>query len=94
MPNIDPVLVLELLSLGLVTGFLADSRLSAQLAVAMPRMPHGAVGYLYVPGVVIVSIASITAAPWGARTAHRTGIAPLKKVFASVLYLIAAYFFH
>lgn len=61
----------------------------------LPHMPDGAVGYLYVPGVVIISVASVTTAPWGARTAHRIDIAPLKKVFASVLYLIAAFFlFH
>ena len=55
-------------------------------------MPAGAVGYLYLPGVVIISSASMLTAPWGARTAHRIDIAPLKKVFASVLYVIAGYF--
>jgi uncharacterized protein len=61
----------------------------------IPQMPVGAIGYLYLPGVIIVSIASMCTAPLGARTAHRIDIAPLKKVFASVLYLLAAYFlFH
>jgi uncharacterized protein len=47
------------------------------------------------PGVIIVSIASMCTAPLGARTAHRIDIAPLKKIFASVLYVLAAYFlFH
>jgi uncharacterized membrane protein YfcA len=31
-------------------------------------------------------------APLGARTAHRMDIRPLKKVFATVLYGLAAYF--
>jgi uncharacterized membrane protein YfcA len=31
-------------------------------------------------------------APWGARTAHRIDIAPLKKIFAVFLYVMAAYF--
>jgi uncharacterized membrane protein YfcA len=31
-------------------------------------------------------------APVGARTAHRMDIAPLRKVFAVVLYCLAAYF--
>ena len=31
-------------------------------------------------------------APLGARTAHRMDIRPLKKVFAAVLYVLAAYF--
>lgn len=58
----------------------------------LPQMPPGAIGYLYLPGVFVISIASMCTAPWGARTAHRIDIAPLKKVFASALYLIAAYF--
>ena len=64
----------------------------------LPAMQHngvaltGNLGYLYLPGVIIVSLASIGTAPLGARTAHRIDIAPLKKVFASVLYLLAAYF--
>lgn len=58
----------------------------------LPQMPSGAMGYLYLPGVIIISTASMSTAPWGARTAHRIDIAPLKKVFASVLYVIAVYF--
>jgi len=58
----------------------------------LPQMPPGAVGYLYLPGLVIISIASMTLAPLGARTAHRMDIRPLKKVFAVVLYGLAAYF--
>ena len=58
----------------------------------LPQMPPGAIGYLYLPGVFVISIASMCTAPWGARTAHRIDIAPLKKVFASALYVIAAYF--
>ena len=58
----------------------------------LPQMPPGAAGYLHLPGVFIISCASMLTAPWGARTAHRIDIAPLKKVFASVLYLIAIYF--
>ena len=58
----------------------------------LPRMPPGSVGYLYLPGLVIISLASISTAPWGARTAHRMEIRPLKKMFAVVLYILAAYF--
>jgi uncharacterized membrane protein YfcA len=55
-------------------------------------MPPGSFGYLYLPGLVIVSLASVCTAPLGARTAHRMNIRPLKKVFASILYVLAAYF--
>jgi len=58
----------------------------------LPQMPPGAVGYLYLPGLVIISLASMTLAPLGARTAHRMDIRPLKKVFAVVLYGLSAYF--
>jgi uncharacterized membrane protein YfcA len=60
--------------------------------IGMPQMPPGSVGYLYLPALVIISIASVAMAPLGARTAHRMDIRPLKKVFATVLYGLAAYF--
>jgi uncharacterized protein len=52
----------------------------------------GNLGYLYLPGLIIISIASMCTAPLGAKTAHKIDINPLKKVFASVLYVLAAYF--
>lgn len=58
----------------------------------LPQMPAGSVGYLYLPGLVVISTASVITAPWGARTAHAMDIRPLKKVFAGVLYVLAAYF--
>ena len=58
----------------------------------LPQMPPGSVGYLYLPGLAVISLASISSAPLGARTAHRMDIRPLQKVFAGVLYILAAYF--
>ncbi len=58
----------------------------------LPQMPAGSVGYLYLPGLLVVSLASISTAPLGARTAHRMDIQPLKKVLAVVLYGLAGYF--
>ena len=58
----------------------------------LPQMPPGSLGYLYLPGLVVISMASVITAPLGARTAHGMDIRPLKKVFACVLYLMAAYF--
>ncbi len=60
--------------------------------IGMPQMPPGSVGYIYLPALVVISIASMAMAPLGARTAHRMDIRPLKKVFATVLYGLAAYF--
>jgi uncharacterized membrane protein YfcA len=58
----------------------------------LPQMPPGALGYLYWPGVLVISIMSMLMAPLGARTAHRMDIQPLKRLFAVVLYLLAAWF--
>lgn len=60
--------------------------------MGLPQMPPGSVGYLYLPGLVIISLASMLMAPVGARTAHRMDIQPLQKLFALVLYCLAAYF--
>ena len=58
----------------------------------LPQMPPGSIGYLYLPGLAVISIASMLMAPVGARTAHRMDIQPLRKLFAIVLYCLAAYF--
>lgn len=58
----------------------------------LPQMPPGTIGYLYLPGLVIIAAASMLMAPLGARTAHRMDVKPLRKVFACVLYCLAAYF--
>lgn len=59
---------------------------------SLPDMPPGAFGYVYVPGLLVIAAASISTAPLGARTAHSMDIRPLKRAFAVVLYLLAAYF--
>jgi uncharacterized protein len=59
---------------------------------SLPQLPPGAVGYLYLPGLIVISLASMLLAPLGARTAHRMDITPLKRAFAFVLYGLAAYF--
>ncbi len=58
----------------------------------MPQMPMGSFGYLYLPGLLVISAASVITAPLGARTAHRMDIRPLKKIFACALYALAGYF--
>jgi uncharacterized protein len=55
-------------------------------------LPVGALGYVYLPGLASIALGSMLTAPWGARTAHRIDIAPLKKIFAMFLYGMATYF--
>ncbi|MBI5277131.1 MAG: sulfite exporter TauE/SafE family protein [Burkholderiales bacterium] len=58
----------------------------------LPQMPPGSLGYLYLPGLAFIAAASMLMAPVGARTAHRMDIRPLRRLFAIVLYMLAAYF--
>jgi uncharacterized protein len=62
---------------------------------SLPPMPPGATGswgYLYLPGLLLASLASVFTAPLGARLAHGMDIRPLKKAFAVALYGLAGYF--
>ena len=54
-------------------------------------MPPGTIGYLYVPALLTISVASVLTAPFGARTAHRMDMRQLKRVFAVLLFGLAAY---
>lgn len=54
-----------------------------------PALP-GAFGYLYLPALLVVSMASMTLAPWGARVAQRIDTRLLKRIFAVLLLALAA----
>ena len=54
-------------------------------------MPSGTLGFIYLPALLIISLASVTTAPLGAHTAHRMDIAQLKYAFAGLLFALAAY---
>lgn len=56
-----------------------------------PGLPPYSLGYIYLPALAVIATASVTLAPLGARTAHRLQVQSLKKVFAAVLYCLAAY---
>ena len=54
-----------------------------------PALP-GAVGYLYLPALAVVSLASMSLAPAGARMAQRIKVPQLKRLFAFMLLALAA----
>ena len=54
-------------------------------------LPAGSFGYIWLPALGLVAICSVLTAPLGAKAAHTLPVATLKKVFASVLYVLAAY---
>ncbi len=58
---------------------------------AVAGLPSGALGYVWLPGLVVIASCSVLTAPLGARTAHRLPVAQLKRVFAVLLYSLAAY---
>lgn len=56
-----------------------------------PNLPALSLGYIYVPALLVISVASVAMAPVGARAAHRMPVLKLKRIFAMVLYCLAAY---
>ena len=51
----------------------------------------GSFGYLYLPALAVLALASVSIAPLGARTAHSMNMELLKRVFAFLLYGLAAF---
>ncbi|MBY0267331.1 MAG: sulfite exporter TauE/SafE family protein [Burkholderiales bacterium] len=54
-----------------------------------PALPDFSIGYVYLPGLAGIVVASMLLAPLGAKLAHRTPGALLKKIFAAVLFTLA-----
>jgi len=67
-----------------VIGYVISGRNVADL-------PAGSFGYIWLPALVIIAVCSVLTAPLGARAAHALPVVTLKKVFASVLYVLASY---
>jgi len=56
-----------------------------------PGLPPGSLGFIWLPALGLIVLASVTLAPLGARMAHRLPVARLKRIFAVILYALAAY---
>ena len=59
--------------------------------IRVPGLPVGAFGYIWLPALAVIAVCSFAVAPIGAKAAHTLPIGKLKRIFASVLYLLAAY---
>lgn len=57
-------------------------------------LPSGSLGFIYLPALLVISLASVTTAPLGARTAHNLPVKTLKKIFALILFSLSAYMFY
>ena len=54
-------------------------------------LPAATLGYIYLPALAAISIASVFTAPLGARVAHALPTQTLKRVFAALLLALALY---
>ena len=57
--------------------------------IGQPGIPAYSLGFIYLPALAGIVIASVLLAPLGARLAHRTPGALLKKIFAALLFTLA-----
>lgn len=56
-----------------------------------PDLPAGTLGFIYLPALVLVSAGAVLTAPVGARVAHSLDVRSLKRIYALMLYALAAY---
>jgi uncharacterized membrane protein YfcA len=54
-------------------------------------LPEGSFGYIWLPALGVIALSSVFMAPVGAKVAHALDVKRLKRIFACVLYLLAAY---
>jgi uncharacterized membrane protein YfcA len=59
--------------------------------VGVAGLPKGTVGFIYLPALAAIAAASMLTAPLGAKVAHSLDTKPLKRVFASLLFVLAGY---
>lgn len=57
--------------------------------ISVTGLPAYSIGYVYLPALLGIVVASMLLAPVGARMAHRTPGKTLKRVFAVLLYILA-----
>lgn len=70
---------------------LAGTLSNIYYGMSVPGLPSGSLGFVYLPALLVTSLASVMTAPLGARTAHSIPVKTLKRIFAVVLYTLAAY---
>jgi uncharacterized protein len=58
---------------------------------SLQGLPAGTLGFLYLPALLVISLASVTTARWGAAAAHRLDVQHLKRVFATLLFSLSGY---
>ena len=59
--------------------------------MSVQDLPPASFGYIWLPALVVIAACSVFTAPLGARAAHALPVGKLKRVFAIMLYMLAAY---
>ena len=72
------------IALANVTGYIISGQ-------SVRNLPPHSFGYIWLPALAVIASCSVLTAPLGARAAHKLPVKQLKRVFASILYLLAAY---
>jgi uncharacterized protein len=72
------------IALANVVGYVIAGRNVADL-------PAGSFGYVFLPALSVIAVASVLMAPVGVKAAHSLPVSSLKRAFAGILYLLAAY---
>lgn len=57
----------------------------------VPDLPPGSFGYVFLPALGVIAVVSVIMAPVGVKAAHSLPVKSLKRAFAGILYLLAAY---
>ena len=55
----------------------------------VPGLPSHAIGFVHLPALAMLMLATTLTAPAGARMAHRMPVLALRRIFAGLLYLLA-----
>ena len=55
------------------------------------NLPPNSFGYIWLPALLVIAVCSFLVAPVGAKAAHNLPVSKLVRVFATILYVLAAY---
>ena len=62
--------------------------------LGLTDLPPYSLGYIWLPGLVVIASCSVMTAPVGAAAAHKLPVKRLKRIFASILFFLAGYMFY
>ncbi len=88
------VVIINAVATSAALGFpiaLANAIGYAVSGTGIADLPAWSLGYIWLPGLAVIASCSVLTAPMGAQMAHRLPVAKLKKIFALILYCLAAY---